>query len=121
MDVAIKYIFFPVLGYFAWIWFKRGRECVFHPDLTAKNVVITGGTKGIGLEVAKEFVRMNANVYITARSSSKNALDELKKLRTNGSTIQFLPMDSSDFSSIENFTSFLDSKNVRVDILVTIV
>jgi NAD(P)-dependent dehydrogenase (short-subunit alcohol dehydrogenase family) len=39
-------------------------------DFTNKNVVITGGTTGIGLATAKAFISAGANVWITGRNSS---------------------------------------------------
>ncbi len=33
-----------------------------------KNVVITGGSSGIGLATAKEFINLNANVFLLARN-----------------------------------------------------
>lgn len=38
-------------------------------DFTAKNVVITGGTTGIGLATAKAFISAGANVWITGRNA----------------------------------------------------
>jgi len=38
-------------------------------NLAGKKAVITGGTKGIGLAVAEEFLSLGAEVFITARSS----------------------------------------------------
>ena len=38
-------------------------------DFTNKNVVITGGTTGIGLATAKAFIDAGANVWITGRNS----------------------------------------------------
>ncbi|MFP6585032.1 MAG: SDR family NAD(P)-dependent oxidoreductase [Candidatus Hydrogenedentota bacterium] len=43
-----------------------------------KNILITGGSKGIGLEMAKEFARLKANVAIIARD--KVVLDEARRL-----------------------------------------
>lgn len=39
-------------------------------DFTNKNVVITGGTTGIGLATAKAFVNSGANVWITGRNAA---------------------------------------------------
>ena len=44
-----------------------------------KNVVITGGSKGIGFATAKIFAEAHANVLITGRNEEalKNACDEI--------------------------------------------
>ena len=42
-------------------------------DLDARNVVVTGGSQGIGEQVAKEFADAGANVLLVARSESKLA------------------------------------------------
>ncbi|AMP98711.1 Short-chain dehydrogenase [Pedobacter cryoconitis] len=39
-------------------------------DFTNKNVVITGGTTGIGLATAKAFINAGANVWITGRNAA---------------------------------------------------
>lgn len=38
-------------------------------DFTNKNVVITGGTSGIGLATAKAFITAGANIWITGRNA----------------------------------------------------
>lgn len=38
-------------------------------DFTGKNVIITGGTTGIGLATAKTFISAGANVWITGRNA----------------------------------------------------
>ena len=38
-------------------------------DFTNKNVIITGGTTGIGLATAKAFINAGANVWITGRNA----------------------------------------------------
>lgn len=40
--------------------------------LTGRRAVVTGGSKGIGLEVAKELVREGAFVVICARNYSES-------------------------------------------------
>ena len=47
-------------------------------QLKGKTVLITGGTAGIGLEAAKQFLAANARVIITGRNQAK--LDAAKKL-----------------------------------------
>jgi uncharacterized oxidoreductase len=47
-------------------------------EIKGKTVLITGGTAGIGLEAAKQFLANGAKVIITGRNQAK--LDETKKL-----------------------------------------
>ena len=42
-----------------------------------KNVVIIGGTKGIGLSMSKKFLYENNIVHIISRNQSKNLEEEL--------------------------------------------
>ena len=64
-------------------------------SLATKNVVITGGSTGIGLATAKAFINAGANVLITGRSSSnlQKAAEEINSLH--------LKTVVSDTSSLE--------------------
>ena len=48
-------------------------------NVRSKNVLVTGGSKGIGLMIAKGFVANGANVYICARNAEavRGAADDL--------------------------------------------
>ena len=47
-------------------------------ELKGKTILITGGTAGIGLEAAKQFLTNGAKVIVTGRNQGK--LDEAQKL-----------------------------------------
>lgn len=68
-------------------------------DFTNKNVIINGGTTGIGLATAKAFINAGANVWITGRNA-----DKLKQASTE--------IDSPKLTTVVSDTSKL------VDILV---
>lgn len=55
----------PVLFLLGSMLFKRKF------DYRGKHVLVTGGSSGIGLEVAREYVRQGANVSIMARDKKK--------------------------------------------------
>ena len=86
-------------------------------DLTGKNVLVGGSSKGIGLAIAKRLASSGANVTLMARNiiALKRAVSELDK--TKDQIHQSLIVNFSDFQS---FTKKIDSffeKN-KIDILV---
>jgi 3-oxoacyl-[acyl-carrier protein] reductase len=79
-----------------------------------KKVVVTGGTKGIGLEIAKEFLEEGASVAIIGRSpeNGKKALLELS------GDVTFYPLDVSDHTATKAFAQELIKKWGMIDVLV---
>ncbi|MBP5641057.1 MAG: SDR family oxidoreductase, partial [Victivallales bacterium] len=63
------------------------------PDIKGKNAVITGGSKGIGLAVAKELLLRDANVIVIARSFPENVKTEL--MHTGSGKCGFISTDLS--------------------------
>jgi uncharacterized oxidoreductase len=63
-------------------------------EIQGKVVLITGGTAGIGLEAAKQFLANGAKVIITGRDQSK--LDAAKKLYPAITTIKSDVADAND-------------------------
>lgn len=79
-----------------------------------KNIVITGGTKGIGFAIAQNFVQQDANVIVVARDCSN--VDEIFK--NNAQKIMFFSADISEKEQLSDFVQFVDSKWDRIDILI---
>ena len=82
-------------------------------NVKGKNIIITGGSLGIGKETAKSLVEKGANVLITGRS--ENRLIEAK-LYTNADILEF---DISDFENMsKNAKKCLEFFDNKVDVLV---
>lgn len=64
-----------------------------------KRVLVTGGTSGIGLEIAKEFLAEGASVVITGRK--KDVLNEIKE-SLNNPQLFALQWDVSDVKCVES-------------------
>ena len=82
-------------------------------NLKGKNIIITGGSLGIGKETAKNLIKKGANVIVTGRS-----LERLNKSFIK-SNINLVPFDIGDLKNIgENAKKCLCLFNNKVDILI---
>ena len=86
-----------------------------------KNCLITGGSSGIGLALAKELAAKNANVWILARSADKlqSALKEIQALRQS-ETQKFgcFTVDVADHKAVTDMVNACIQANGAPDILI---
>lgn len=83
-------------------------------NFTNKNVVITGGSTGIGLATAQAFINAGANVWITSRSANnlQKAAEEINspKLRT-------IVSDTSNLEGIAILEKAVAKSGNKLDVL----
>ena len=77
-----------------------------------KTVLITGGSKGIGLEITKIFLRHQANVIILARNKPK------RKIQSKGNAGYFIECDIRNLDSIDSAVKLIASKYKSIDVLI---
>ena len=77
-----------------------------------KTVVITGGSKGIGLEITKTFLKLQANVIILARNKPK------RKIQSKGNAGYFIECDIRNTESIDSAIKAIASKYKSIDVLI---
>ena len=82
-----------------------------------KIALVTGGNRGIGLEICRQLVQENIFVILTARSESKGK-EACKSLKESESKIIFHQLEMTDVNSIINIVEFVKSKFGRLDILI---
>lgn len=86
--------------------------------MNKKYTLITGGTKGIGLELAKLFAKDKNNLIIVARNLNelKTTKDKLEK--EFNIFVEILELDLSVDNSCEKLIEFVEEKNIVVDNLI---
>lgn len=82
-----------------------------------KNAVVTGGNKGIGLEICRQLGRLGVDVILTARDEArgKKACDQLRR---EGVSVRFHPVDVDDSASIRRILEFVEREIGMMGILV---
>ncbi|KAF9763190.1 hypothetical protein IL306_003218 [Fusarium sp. DS 682] len=79
-----------------------------------QTVVVTGGTSGLGLAAAINFVRLGAQVIITCRDLSRgeSAKLEIEKRAedSNRDVVEVMKLDMSNYSSCCEFVEMLKKK-----------
>lgn len=85
----------------------------------AKRVaIVTGANRGIGLSVVKKLCQVfDGDVFLTARNTEKGLL-ALQKLRQEGYSPIFYPLDIAVMRSIQEFRKFIIEEYGAIDILV---
>lgn len=79
-------------------------------SLDGKRILITGGNRGIGFEIASKSIKHGAEVYIVGRSESK--LIEAK--RSLGERCHIFVYDMSSVNDIQNILEFIERETIDV-------
>lgn len=89
------------------------------PDLTGKNVVVTGGNSGIGLEAAVAFARVGAHVVIACRDPKRAeaAVGDIRG-RSGSEKVEAMQLDLSKLGSVRAFASAFLARGVPLDLLI---
>ena len=85
--------------------------------LKGKTAVITGASRGIGVDIARKFAKEGANLLISATNES--LLNQVKnEIEKTGIDIEFKAVDVSDSSSFSELIKYALETFGAVDILV---
>jgi NAD(P)-dependent dehydrogenase (short-subunit alcohol dehydrogenase family) len=77
------------------------------------NIVITGGSSGIGAAIFKELVNAGHRVFVC--STNENKLKEVTKNSISG---EYFVCDVSNENDVKNFYNFLSNKIDKLDVLI---
>ena len=84
-----------------------------------KTVLITGANSGVGFKSVEIMVYLKARVIMACRSNEKATEAKTALLKEYpGADIDILPLDLSDFRSIDTFVNKIVSKNTDIDVFL---
>ena len=89
----------------------------FEFDLNGKTVLITGGSRGLGLVMAREFAREGARLVLCARDETElqQAQNDLEQ---SGAKVMIVPCDVTNKDSVTEMIERVNSRFGGVDVLV---
>ncbi|MCK8058077.1 MULTISPECIES: 3-oxoacyl-[acyl-carrier-protein] reductase [unclassified Fusibacter] len=87
-------------------------------NLTGKNAIITGGSRGIGRAIALKLASLGANVVVNYTSSDVAALEVVKEAEELGVKALAIKADVSIGSDVEALVSQVKKEFGSIDILI---
>ena len=87
-------------------------------DFSNKNILITGGSRGIGKACAKLFAELNGNVIFTYKTNIQKAKETLSELDNKSNNHNFFQLDISSPVNIKYFYEALIKKYDKIDVLI---
>lgn len=86
-------------------------------QLAGQVAIITGGTRGIGLAIAKAFARHGMHVAVCARRKEQ-LQDAVRQLEALGNEVLGIPCDVTNAAEVEHLVNETLKRFGRVDVLV---
>jgi NAD(P)-dependent dehydrogenase (short-subunit alcohol dehydrogenase family) len=79
--------------------------------------VVTGGNKGIGLEICRQLAQQGVNVVLTARDEARG-LRAVERLQGERLNVIFHPLDVTSDASVQALCDYMTGTHGRCDALV---
>jgi NAD(P)-dependent dehydrogenase (short-subunit alcohol dehydrogenase family) len=86
-------------------------------DFRGKHVLITGGSRGLGLVMARQFADAGARISICSRASNE-LMCAVDDLRERGARVVAVECDVTDRDRVREFVAVAQLRNGPVDVLV---
>jgi len=87
-------------------------------DLSGQTAVVSGGSKGLGLEMATALAEAGANVALGARTQAEVEQAAARLGESTGVTVVGLHLDVTNSASVDDFVAQVLEQFGRIDILV---
>jgi NAD(P)-dependent dehydrogenase (short-subunit alcohol dehydrogenase family) len=86
-------------------------------EQAARIAVVTGGNKGIGLEICRQLARRGVNIVLTARDAERGG-EAVRKLQGQGLNVIFHPLDVTEPGQVAALAEAMEREHGRCDILM---
>ncbi|GAA0084669.1 3-oxoacyl-[acyl-carrier-protein] reductase [Clostridium sp. CTA-7] len=86
--------------------------------LKNKNAIVTGGTRGIGREIAKTLAENGANIAINYRNYNEEIESLIEELKSFGVKVLAVKCDVSNEEEVNNFIKEVKDNFESIDILI---
>ena len=86
-------------------------------DSKQRIAVVTGGNRGIGLEICRQLAQLGYQVVLTSRDEVQG-LGAQQRLVAEGAEVGYHPLDVTDAESVHRLAEVLQQAYGRVDVLV---
>ena len=83
-----------------------------------ENAIISGGTSGVGLSIAKNLIASNYKVVLIGSNGPKGKRIEASLNEQYPKQVEFVQLDLSNLRDTKEFTTDFISKNAKLDLLV---
>jgi short-subunit dehydrogenase len=83
-----------------------------------QNIVITGGSKGMGKAMAEKFAAAKNNIFICSRNEKELAKTAGEINEKHPGSVEYFSADLSDKNAVLKFADWLLKKNMPIDILI---
>lgn len=87
--------------------------------MLSQTAVVTGGTQGIGFEVAKALAVSRARVLLLSRKAENGeaAVEAIKKETSGGADIKFVSIDLGNLKNVREVADEITDQESRIDIV----
>lgn len=82
------------------------------------NIVITGGSKGMGKAMAEKFAAANHHIFICSRNETELSQTAAELNNRYNNSVQYFAADLSQKEEVIKFAQWILDKNINIDILI---
>lgn len=82
------------------------------------NIVITGGSKGMGKAMAEKFAAAKNNIFICSRNEKELAATAHEINKKYSGSVQYFSADLSHKNEVSKFADWILKKKIKIDILI---